>query len=1100
MITSIASLTAAALLAVSGASAESGRVLLRDDFSKLEPERWAATGGRWIAEDGVLTGRGDADGDNQRLVIRGRRFTDFTLEVEMQTTDPGSQDWAVGGIVFRQKRPDDLEDCYLFRIRTTGEAEIYCYHGGAWQPVVQSVAKYDCRGWHEVRLEGRGAQLSASIDDKPVLKATDTGLDAGSIALMITSGEQRIAAKFRNLRITGPDQRRVKPVLPPYVHEPPPAPVPLAGTEPLTTRHDVGSIASQHVEQVIGYFRQRITEARKFRDSRWRPDFASHETYQQSIASHRANCRAMLGLVDCGVHAADAKSELVAQSESHRIERITIPMFSGLSARGLLFSPAADGRHPVVIVCADATEWPDEFAGLSGDDPPPAWLGRLLTRGAIVYLPQSIERLHDHPYCKTTNDKDRRMILYRLGYCVGRTMPGLDVQETLAAIDYLAERSDVNPAGIGLVGVGQGGMTALFAAALDRRIRAAAVADYFETHDRCSDEPVDRRLPGRLLEFGDAELAALIAPSPLWIVRSQGSLIAKQDVTHEARRASRFYDGLKAAGQLTLLAEVAGEDVVAVAASRVGDALRLPEVRGTLIAAAVHVAEDRAKAVRDEHFEERIKYLRDLIGQSEAKREKRWQVTARPASDFKDIRVAMLADYQKLVGSVSTKGTPLRPRTELALVADRYKAYRVMLDVTEGVELYGNLLVPKNLSGPVPAVIAQHGLSGTPEMVTGLGQKADTVYHEFGRHLAEHGYVVFAPFIMHRRPTKGLNDQVRLADAAGMMRVAMAVAKTERAIDFLQTLPFVDPERIGYYGLSYGGYSALWIAPLVDRLKVIVPSGHFNDWRSKITADYTATSYLRHPDEDFYNWDVLHRFTHVELITMMAPRPVCIEFGQRDGITTPQWTAYAWKQLTAVRDHLGLADRIELAHYDGVHEIHGVETFDFLDRFLRPERAVGRDGGSLVEHVLDRRPESHIRSRFWIPSGAKELRGIAVRLSRVGQPGSVELRLGSAPGKDDLGAVELPPDAAPSSPRNWCDLRVEPQSVRAGQLVYFEIACAHGTAPADHYVFHGPRPLGGKHWGNGFGLSYRVLTDTHRPPQSARLRRALDPRRVPVAN
>ncbi len=1058
------------------------KVLFEDDFAQFVRERWGATGGRWIAEDGVLTGHGDADGGNQRLVIRGRRFADFTLEVEMQTTDPGNLGWGVGGIVFRQTRPEDLENCYLFRIRTTGEAEIYCYHGGAWQMVVQSIAKYDCRGRHKVRLEARGADLSVSVDGKLVLQATDARLDAGSIALMVTSGEQQIAAKFRNLRITGPDAQRVEPVLPPYVYKPPPAPVPLAGTEPLAVRDDVGKIASAHIEQVIGYFRQRITKARDLRDSRWQPDFASHETYEQSIASHRVNCRAMLGLVDCTVHAADARSELVAESESCRIEQITIPMFSGLSARGLLFSPTADGRHPVVVVCADATEWPEQFAGLSGEGNPPVWLGRLLASGAIVYLPQSIERLYDHPYCKTTNNKDRRMILYRLGYCVGRTMPGLDVQETLAAIDCLAERSDVDPASIGLVGIGQGGMTALFTAALDRRVRAAAVADYFETHDRCSDEPVDRRLPGRLQEFGDAELAALIAPRPLWVVCSQGSPTSTQSVTYEARRAARFYDGLKAASQLTLLPEVADGEVVAVAASHVGDALALPKAPGGAIVAAVRVPEDRVRAVRDEHFEERIEYLRELVEQSEAKRENRWPVTARPASDFKDTQAAMLADYQKLVGNVPTKDTPLRPRMELVLDADRYKAYRVMLDVTEGVELYGNLLVPKNISGRVPAVIAQHGLSGTPEMVTGLGQKADTVYHEFGRHLAEHGYVVFAPLIVHRRPTKGLNDQVRLADAVGMMRVAMAVAKTQRAIDFLQTLPSVDPERIGYYGLSYGGYSALWIAPLVDRLKVIVPSGHFNDWRSKITADTTATSYLRHPDEDFYNWDVLRRFTHVELITMAAPRPVCIEFGQRDGITTPEWTAYAWKQMVAVRDHLGLADRIELAHYDGTHEIHGVETFDFLNRFLRPERTVGRDGDALVEHVLDRRDGSHIGGRFWIPTGAKELRGMAVRLSRVGKPGPLEVRFGTAPGKQDLGVATLPADAAPPSRQTWCTLQIGPQAVRPGQLVYFEIGCAQGAAPSDHYIVYAPRPLGGTHWGDGFGLSYRVLTDR---PQDA---------------
>ncbi len=856
----------------------------------------------------------------------------------------------------------------------------------------------------------------------------------------------------------------------------------LPGTEPAAFPADVGSTVAAHVEQVIGYFERRVDAARTLRDHLWQPDFASPAAYQKSVAAHRARCRAMLGLRKDKTGVAAAPGRSLAQQHGSRARRLTIPMPAGLSARGLLISPATGGRHPLVIVCHDATTWPEQFAGLAPHGHTPPWLNQLLARGAMVYLPQSIERLRDHPYCNATNHKDRRMILYRLGYCVGRTMPGFDVQETLAAIDSLAGRPDVDPAAIGLVGIGQGGMTALFAAALDRRVRATAVADYFQTHDRCCDEPVDRRLPGRLLEFGDAELAALVAPRSLAIVRSRRCGIAEEDVAAEARRAARFYGGLKATDRLTLRLDVAQAETVPLSVSLVADALELPQPGGAVTPARAELAEDRARAVRDQHFQERLKYLRRLIQESEAKRQARWSITNRPASEFPAIRAAMLADYRKLVGRVPTEGTPLRPRTELALVAEKYKAYRVMLDVAEGVELYGNLLVPNHIDGRAAAVICQHGLGGTPEMITGLGQTRDTPYHEFGRHLAEHGYVVFAPLVVHHHPVKQVNDQARLADAVGMMRVAMAVAKTERAVDFLQTLPFVDPRRIGYYGLSYGGYSALWIGPLVDRLKVIVPSGHFNDWRSKITADDTSTSYLLHPDEDFYNWDILHRFTHVELIAMMAPRPVCIEFGQRDGITTPAWTAYAWNQLVAVRDHLGLADRIELAHYDGVHEIHGVETFDFLDRFLRPEETVGRDGQPLVEHVLDHHPKSSVRGWFWIPAGAKRLGGMAIRLCRRGAPGRLEIRFGSAAGKHDLGTATLGPGAKIPAGRAWCVLRIEPRPVSPGQRVDFEIVAAQGTGPADDYVLYGPKPLGGRHWGKGFGLSYRLLTDR---PQDA---------------
>jgi len=315
-----------------------------------------------------------------------------------------------------------------------------------------------------------------------------------------------------------------------------------------------------------------------------------------------------------------------------------------------------------------------------------------------------------------------------------------------------------------------------------------------------------------------------------------------------------------------------------------------------------------------------------------------WKSVDEMIADFPKIKAAMLAEYRRLVGEVPDDGRPLRPRTELVLSTEKYRAYRVLLDVTEGVEVYGNLLVPERLQGRAAAVVCQHGLSGTPEMITGLGQTKDTPYHEFGRRLAERGYVVFAPMILHRHPVEWTNDQARMADAAGMMRVALAAAKTRRVVDFLAGLPFVDPRRIGYYGLSYGGYSAIWISPLEERLAAVVVSGHFNDWRSKITADSTPTSYLLHPDEDFYNWDVLNRFSHVEILSTVAPRAVCIEYGTRDGITTPEWTAYAWRQLAAIRDHLGLEDRIVLAQFEGVHEARCEGSFAFLDRVLRERR------------------------------------------------------------------------------------------------------------------------------------------------------------------
>ena len=461
------------------------------------------------------------------------------------------------------------------------------------------------------------------------------------------------------------------------------------------------------------------------------------------------------------------------------------------------------------------------------------------------------------------------------------------------------------------------------------------VVDYFQERDRVWEEPVDRRLPSRLLEFGDAELAALVAPRRLVIVRSSDSPVAEHRTSAEVLRAARFYHGLKRLDRLRIESTLPGESPASRAAFRIGQALELPPGGNGAPWPTIDIPLDNAKALRDRHFDERLEYLRRLIDASEAKRLVRWKLASRPRSDFDGIKTAMLDDYRQLVGEVSTADTPINARSELVLSTDRYQAYRVMLDVTGRVEVYGNLLVPRAIEGRAAAVICQHGLNGTPEMITGLGMTADTPYHEFGRQLAEKGYVVFAPYLLHRT-TPDINVLVRQADAVGMMRVAMPVAKTDRVIDFLETLPFVDSARIGYYGLSYGGYSAIWISPLVERLEAVVISGHFNDWRSKITNDTRRTSYLWHPDEDFYNWNILHRFTHPELIAMTAPRAVCVEFAERDGITTPEWTEYAWAQVLAWRDRLGLEDRVVMARFDGVHEVRAVESVDFLDRFLRP--------------------------------------------------------------------------------------------------------------------------------------------------------------------
>ena len=60
-------------------------------------------------------------------------------------------------------------------------------------------------------------------------------------------------------------------------------------------------------------------------------------------------------------------------------------------------------------------------------------------------------------------------------------------------------------------------MLALYAAALDRRIGAAYVSGYFGGRDNMWDQPIDRNVFGLVEQFGDAEVAAMIAAARLII-------------------------------------------------------------------------------------------------------------------------------------------------------------------------------------------------------------------------------------------------------------------------------------------------------------------------------------------------------------------------------------------------------------------------------------------------------------------------------------------------------------------------------------------------------------------------------------------------------
>jgi hypothetical protein len=159
---------------------------------------------------------------------------------------------------------------------------------------------------------------------------------------------------------------------------------------------------------------------------------------------------------------------------------LTLSLDTGFRARSLFFLPKTAALAGGVIAIPPTTESREEFAGVMDGATPAAWLKLLLARNLAVAVPITIERSDDHPICNQAGGKDRRRVLWRAGFIVGRTMVGLEVQQALALRQYLASRQEIEAKPIAVMGMEQGGMTALYAAALDEHFAAGASLDYFQ--------------------------------------------------------------------------------------------------------------------------------------------------------------------------------------------------------------------------------------------------------------------------------------------------------------------------------------------------------------------------------------------------------------------------------------------------------------------------------------------------------------------------------------------------------------------------------------------------------------------------------------------
>lgn len=755
---------------------------------------------------------------------------------------------------------------------------------------------------------------------------------------------------------------------------------PLPGTSQLTT---TGDLAAQMVAGIRKYLLDATADCRRARAGYSKSDFTSAGAYEESVAESRNNLRRIIGAVDPRV---SVPALHILAPPGGPIEFARSPNFKAYSVRwevcsaavgdscpldgeGLLLEPSGPARARVVAV-PDADWTPEQAAGLVPGVPVAArFPAALAENGCQVIVPVLMDRADRWSGIdgvKLTNQPHREWI-YRMAFEAGRHIIGFEVQKILAAIDWFAEENKSRALPVGVFGFGEGGLLAFYSAALDPRIRAAGVSGYFQPRENLWKEPIYRDLWGLLREFGDAEIAALIAPRGLVVEACASPVVTGpppvrpdranaacpngtvstpplDEVQREFDRARAVFVRLSAADHLRLARSEDGNGPPgsAVALSAFLSSLGLnPEGRSATRKITGALRQEREipdPEVRlHRQFDQMAAFTQGLIRLAPRRRERFWAGADSSSMPRWRASTARQRQYiwEEVIGRLPEPGMPPNPRTRLLYETDDLAGYEVVLDVWPDVFAYGILVLPKNVKpgDRRPVVVCQHGLEGRPSGAADP-RAQDGYMNHFAVALAREGFVTFAP----QNPYIG-GDDFRIIQRLGhplkLALFSFIIGQHQRILDWLATQPFADPDRMAFYGISYGGKTAMRVPPFVDRYAASICTADFNEWVWKTTSIDSPYSYMLLPEYDMYEFDFANVANYAEFAKLIAPRPFMVERGHDDPVAPDEWVGYEYARVRRFYAGMGLSENTAIEWWNGPHAIHGVGTFEFLRRHLR---------------------------------------------------------------------------------------------------------------------------------------------------------------------
>ena len=297
---------------------------------------------------------------------------------------------------------------------------------------------------------------------------------------------------------------------------------------------------------------------------------------------------------------------------------------------------------------------------------------------------------------------------------------------------------------------------------------------------------------------------------------------------------------------------------------------------------------------------------------------------------WESVRKQRLAELKDMLGlGFEREKTPLNAQIRGRIERSEYVVEKIAFESMPEVYVTANLYLPANSDGPVPGVIYVCGHAYSPH-------GAKTSYQRHGHTLALHGYAAMVIDPVQISETAGLHHGVFNQEMYEWYTRAYTPAGFEvwnaiRALDYLETRPEVDSERIAMTGRSGGAAMSWFTAAVEPRIKVVIPVMGIGTYAVSV-PDNTQR---RHCDcmypVNFRMHDLIH------LGSLIAPRPLFTAHGRLDPLFPVAGYEEFESAMTALYDSYSVPDQFRNLVVESGHEDSDLlrsEAVRWLDRWL----------------------------------------------------------------------------------------------------------------------------------------------------------------------